>query len=190
MAAITADFKPGDLLLLVDVQKDFCPGGALPIASGDEVVPVLNEWTSAALEAGVPVYLSRDWHPKHHLSFEESGGPWPSHCIQDSEGALFHADLEVPNDATIVTKGTRFDQDQYSVFDQTGLADWLRKQHVQRIFVAGLAQDVCVLATAIDGRKAGFEVVLIKEGTRPVTPEGGREALETMRQAGVRILEG
>jgi len=182
-------FQAGDLLLVVDVQKDFCPGGALPIEGGDEVVPVVNAWIAAAREAGAPVYLSRDWHPQHHLSFEESGGPWPAHCLQDSEGADFHPGLDVPLNAVVVTKGTRFDQDQNSAFDQTGLADWLQREKVKRIFVAGLAEDVCVLATVLDGRRAGFEVTLIEKGTRPVTPEGGREAVEKMRRAGARILE-
>jgi len=177
-------FESGELLLIIDVQKDFCPGGALPIDGGDEVVPVLNRWIKAARDAGVPIYLSRDWHPKHHLSFDESGGQWPPHCIQDSDGARFHPKLEVLHDAVIVTKGTRFDQDQNSAFDQTGLADWLRKQNIKRLYVGGLAQDVCVLATVLDGLEAGFEVVLIKGATRPVTADGGNQALETMRQAG------
>jgi len=181
-------FESGDLLLVIDVQKDFCPGGALPIARGDEVVPVINEWMRAAGNAGVPVYLSRDWHPEHHLSFAESGGPWPVHCLQDSEGAGFHPTLEVPHDGVIVTKGTRFDQDQNSAFDQTGLADWLHRQRVRRIFVGGLAEDVCVLATVLDGCQAGFEMVLIAAATRPVTAEGGRKAREQMQKAGARII--
>ncbi|MDO3380186.1 nicotinamidase [Geoalkalibacter halelectricus] len=181
-------FKSGDLLLVIDVQKDFCPGGALPIEKGDEVVPVLNAWMRAAREGGIPVYLSRDWHPKNHLSFEPQGGTWPPHCVQDSDGARFHPQLEVPLDAEIVTKGTRFDQDQNSAFDQTGLADWLHKRNIKRIFVGGLAQDVCVLATVLDGCKAGFEMHLIEEATRPVTAEGGKEAVEKMRQAGTMII--
>lgn len=189
MASKKPDFAPGDLLLVVDVQKDFCPGGALPIAGGDEVVPVINEWMQNAQEAGIPVYLSRDWHPRHHISFEESGGEWPPHCIQDTDGARFHPDLEVPRNAVIVTKGTRFDQDQNSVFDQTGLAEWLGKQNVRRIFVGGLAQDVCVKATVLDGRKEEFDIVLIPEATRPVNREGGEAALNAMRQAGTQILE-
>jgi len=182
-------FESDDLLLVIDIQKDFCPGGALPITGGDEVVPVLNDWIKAARDAGVPIYLSRDWHPKHHLSFDESGGPWPPHCIQDTDGARFHPDLEVLHDAVVVTKGTRFDQDQNSAFDQTGLADWLQKLKIKRIYVGGLAQDVCVLATVLDGLEAGFEVALIKEATRPVTPDGGREALEKMRLAGAVSIE-
>jgi nicotinamidase/pyrazinamidase len=183
------EFKPGDMLLIVDVQKDFCPGGALAIHQGDEVVPVLNRWIHAARNTGVPVSVSRDWHPKQHPSFRSNGGFWPPHCIQDSEGARFHSRLDIPGDAEIITKGTRFDQDQNSVFDQTGLAVWLKRKGIQRIFVGGLALDVCVLASVLDGLDAGFEVCLIREGTRPVTLEGGLEAVEKMRGAGAHILE-
>ncbi len=188
MSEKLAQLVAGDMLLVVDVQKDFCPGGALPIAGGDQVVPVINFWTCTAIDSGVPIYLSRDWHPKHHVSFDESGGEWPPHCIQDSDGACFHPALEVPREAVIVTKGTRFDQDQNSAFDQTGLAVWLHRQGVKRIFVGGLAEDVCVLATVLDGCEAGFTMHLIAGATRPVTAQGGQEAREKMRQAGARIV--
>ena len=117
------------------------------------MVPVLNDWIAAAESGDTPVYASRDYHPQGHMSFDESGGPWPLHCIQDSDGARFHPDLNLPPDATVVTKGVRLDQDQNSAFDQTGLATELRKQDVMRVFVGGLAEDVCVLATALDGRQ-------------------------------------
>jgi len=179
--------KDGDALLIVDVQNDFCPGGALPVENGDKVVPIINDWIAAATEKGVPIFASRDWHPKHHLSFESEGGPWPEHCVQDTPGAAFHPDLALPEEAMIVTKGVRFDQDQYSAFDQTGLAKAMRDRGVQRIWIAGLAEDVCVRASALDARKEGFDVELIKTATYPVTPEGGQEALEEMKTAGVEI---
>lgn len=182
-------FQKGDMLLVVDVQKDFCPGGALAIDQGDAILGELNLWIRAAKDDGVPVYVSRDWHPKRHVSFSGHGGDWPPHCIQDTDGAMFHPQLELPYDALIVTKGVRFDQDQNSVFDQTGLADWLRREGVQRIFVGGLAQDVCVLASVLDGCEAGFDMHLILGATRPVSGEGGREALQKMREAGAEILE-
>lgn len=180
-------FQPGDALIIVDVQPDFCPGGALPIAQGDDVVPVLNRAIVAATEAKVPVYASRDWHPRGHLSFVERGGQWPPHCVQDTPGAAFHPDLRLPADARIVTKGTRFDKDQYSAFDETGLAAELRHDGVRRVWIGGLAEDVCVKATALDARAAGFDVHLIEAATRPVTVEGGRKALEEMRAAGVHV---
>lgn len=176
--------RPGDALLIVDVQIDFCPGGALPIEHGDEVVPILNRWIAAAVGARVPVYASRDWHPRHHLSFTESGGEWPVHCVQDSAGARFHPGLELPDSAIVVTKGVRFDRDQYSAFDETGLATEMRARGVRRIWVGGLAQDVCVRATVLDARREGFAAIVIADGTRPVTRAGGERANAEMRQAG------
>jgi nicotinamidase/pyrazinamidase len=177
----------GDALIIVDVQNDFCPGGALPIERGDEVVAVLNRWIAAASSAGVPVYASRDWHPKRHLSFTESGGQWPPHCLQDSEGARFHPDLRLPGSTVIVTKGVRLDRDQYSAFDETGLATELRARDVKRVWVGGLAEDVCVRATVLDARQQGFQAVLIADGTRPITRIGGDEAKEEMRRAGAQF---
>jgi nicotinamidase/pyrazinamidase len=175
---------PGDAVIIVDVQVDFCPGGALPIERGDEVVPVLNRWIAAAAEADIPVYASRDWHPRHHLSFTESGGEWPVHCVQDSPGARFHPSLKLPPDTVVVTKGVRFDRDQYSAFDETGLAAELRRRGVRRVWVGGLAEDVCVRATVLDARREGFDAIVIADATRPVTRNGGERAVEEMRQAG------
>ena len=179
--------QPGDALIVVDVQIDFGPGGALPIDGGGAVVPVLNRWLEAASQAGVPVYASRDWHPAQHLSFKESGGLWPSHCLQDSEGARFHPALRLPASTVLVTKGVRFDRDQYSAFDETGLATELRRAGVRRVWIGGLAQDVCVRATALGARREGFETIVIADATRPVTIDGGIEATEEMRQAGARF---
>ena len=176
--------RPGDALIVVDVQVDFCPGGALPIERGDEVLPVLNRWIVAAAEAQIPICASRDWHPSHHISFAESGGEWPVHCVQDSPGARFHPALRLPGDALVVTKGVRFDRDQYSAFDETGLATELRKRGVRRVWVGGLAQDVCVRATVLEARREGFDAIVIAAGTRPVTRAGGERANEEMRQAG------
>lgn len=187
MASIEEALHRGDALMIVDVQKDFCPGGSLPIENGDRVVPILNRWIEAALAKGVPVYTSRDWHPLNHISFEQRGGPWPPHCVQDTDGARFHPDLRVPESAIKVTKGVRFDQDQNSAFDQTGLAGQLRYDGVQRLFVGGLAEDVCVLATVLDGCEEGFEVVVISDATLPVTIAGGEEARKKMRAAGARL---
>jgi nicotinamidase/pyrazinamidase len=187
MVEINDSLEPGDALLIVDVQKDFCPGGALSVEGGDEIVPVINRWITATVAKGVPVYASRDWHPIGHISFQERGGPWPPHCIQDSNGARFHPDLALPDSTIMVTKGVRFDQDQNSAFDQTGLAVQLRRDGIRRLWVAGLAEDVCVLATVLDGCREGFEVMLIEKGTRPITSESGQKARRQMQDAGARI---
>jgi nicotinamidase/pyrazinamidase len=179
--------RTGDALLLIDIQKDFCKGGELAVEDGDGVVPICNRWIDDAVSAGVPILASRDWHPVGHPSFRESGGPWPAHCIQDSDGARFHPDLRLPPSTIVVTKGVRFDHDQYSAFDETGLGDYMRRQGVARVLVAGLAEDVCVRASVLDGRTEGFEVVLIADGTRPVNRADGLRARDEMRDAGVQI---
>ncbi|MCH8122455.1 MAG: nicotinamidase [Bacteroidetes bacterium] len=188
MSKIEEMLRRGDALMIVDVQKDFCPGGALPIEDGDKVVPILNRWIAAAVARGVPIYASRDWHPVGHVSFNERGGPWPPHCLQDSDGARFHSNLELPDSAVIVTKGVRFDQDQNSAFDQTGIVEQLRKDGIQRLLVGGLAEDVCVLATALDARREGFEVALIADATRPVSTQKGEKARKKMRDSGVHFV--
>jgi nicotinamidase/pyrazinamidase len=187
MAEPSKTFRPGDALVLVDVQRDFCEGGALAIANGDAVVPVLNRWIEAARAVDIPVYASRDWHPLRHPSFREFGGKWPPHCLQDTEGALFHDDLELPPTTIVVTKGVRFDRDQNSAFDGTGLATELRRNHVSRLWVGGLAQDVCVCATVLDARREGFDTIVSADATMPVTREGSELAEQQMRQAGARF---
>lgn len=189
MNAAREALRPKDALLLVDVQKDFCAGGALPVAGGDQVVPVLNRWIGAARECGIPIYASRDWHPRRHPSFRDQGGCWPAHCIQGTAGAEFHSDLTVPDDVLTIAKGTRFDRDQHSAFDETGLAEQLERDGVRRLWVGGLALDVCVRATVLGALKAGFEVHLIVPGTRPVSEADGALALRELEAAGA-ILEG
>jgi nicotinamidase/pyrazinamidase len=180
----------GDALIIVDVQKDFCPGGLLPVPQGDQVVPVINRWINHAHAAGTPVVASRDWHPKRHLSFESEGGTWPEHCLQDTDGASFHPDLQLPDDVIKVSKGVRFDKDQYSVFDDTGLGDFLRRYQVHRLWMAGLAQDVCVRASALAGCDEGFAVHVIMDGTKPIDVAEGRRTLQELAAAGVMLETG
>lgn len=176
-------------MLLVDVQNDFCAGGRLAVAGADVIVPVLNAWIDAAVRRCMPVYASRDWHPKRHLSFREQGGDWPPHCIADTHGAQFHPSLRLPESTVIITKGVRFDQDQNSVFDQTGFAEQLRCDTIQRIWVGGLALDVCVFATVMDGLQEGFAVNLIRNGTKPVDETKENTVLQKMAAAVAEIVE-
>jgi nicotinamidase/pyrazinamidase len=180
---------PGSALLLVDIQRDFCAGGALAVPGGDDVVPVANQWIEQACARGAPVVASRDWHPPHHASFEEHGGPWPTHCVRDSPGAAFHPDLALPPDAIVVSKGTETHRDAYSAFDATGLAERLRAEGVERIFVCGLALDYCVRASVLDALAEGFEVHLVRAATRAVEqqPGDGDAALAEMIRAGAAI---
>jgi nicotinamidase/pyrazinamidase len=182
--------QPGDALVVVDVQNDFCPGGALPVAEGDQVVPVLNRWIESAREGGACVVASRDWHPPGHVSFRERGGPWSTHCVQGTRGAAFHPELRLPPDTRVVSKGTALDRDAYSAFAGTGLAEWLRGRGVGRVWVGGLAQDVCVRATVLDALKEGFEVHLVRDATRPVDPGRVRATIEELGAAGCMVENG
>jgi nicotinamidase/pyrazinamidase len=177
-----------DALILVDVQVDFCPGGQLAVHEGDQVVPVLNRWIERARRVGALVIASRDWHPPNHASFREQGGQWPRHCVRDELGAEFHPELDLPDEAHVVSKGFERHRDRYSVFDEDdGLADHLRRHGVRRLWIGGLAQDFCVRDTVLDGLNRGFEVHLIADGTRPVDAEQGRQAIAEMRAAGAII---
>lgn len=182
------DIKKGDALLIVDVQNDFCPGGALAIPKGDRVVPELNQWIKFAVAKDAPVFASRDWHPKNHISFKDQGGDWPPHCIQDTPGALFHPDLELPESTIVISKGVRFDKDQNSAFDDTGLGYQLKKKGITRLLVGGLALDVCVKKTVLDAIKEGFSVYLIRNATEPITKEDGDKALARINEAEGKII--
>ena len=189
MHPIKNPIQQGDGLLIVDVQRDFCAGGAMAVPDADQILPVINNWIEMAQMRLVPIYASRDWHPIGHISFQGLGGPWPPHCLQDTEGARFHPDLKLPSSTVRISKGVRFDTDQNSVFDETGFSDRLRRDKVKRLWVAGLAMDVCVLASVLDGRNGGFDVVLIREATRPVDAEkGAEESLARMKDAGAEIF--
>ena len=189
MASDAMRLEPGDALIIVDLQRDFCPGGALPVADGDKVVQLVNELIKEAVATGVRVVASRDWHPPGHASFHDAGGSWPPHCVQGSEGAQFHPDLRLPQNTIIISKGEAPERDQHSAFDSTGLADHLRRLGARRLLIVGLAQDVCVRATALDAVAGGFETHVRLSGTRPITSKGGRDAVEELRRAGVVIEE-
>ena len=183
--------KLSDALIVVDLQNDFCPGGALPVPQGDQVVGVLNRWIRAAERVGAVIVISRDWHPPNHCSFETEGGPWPVHCVQNTPGAEYHGDLHLPLCALYVDKARDPDRESYSGFSGTGLSQALRRSGVQRIFIGGLALDYCVKTTALEGLAEGFEVHLILPATRAVNvnPGDGTKALNEMRSAGAMIQE-
>ncbi len=181
-----------DALIVVDPQVDFFPGGALPVRDGDAILPTVNEAMDRFRSRGLPVFITRDWHPADHCSFQANGGSWPSHCVRGTAGAELHAGLEPPPLFTMVHKATESDREAYSDFDGTGLAELLRDRGVRRVYVAGLALDYCVKATCLDAVDAGFETVLLIDGTRAVNvdPEDGDRALEQMTVVGVRAMHG
>ena len=202
-------FDPArDLLLLIDIQNDFCPGGALAVADGDAVVPIANRLAARFAH----VVLTQDWHPADHFSFasrhdglepfgavEAAYGQqtlWPDHCVQGSAGAAFHPDLDTTRAEMIVRKGYRSDLDSYSAFfenDQmtpTGLGGYCRERGFGHIVMLGLATDFCVAWSALDARRLGFDVTLVLDGCRAIDLDGSLDkALSDMRAAGVTLLQ-
>jgi len=178
-----------DALIVVDVQRDFLPGGALAVPSGDAVIAPLNSCVESFSGAARPVFYSRDWHPQNHCSFREQGGPWPPHCIAGSPGAEFAAGLRIADGAVILSKATRADRDAYSAFQGTDLAVQLRNAGVRRVFVCGLATDYCVRATVLEARENGFEVTVVTDAVRAVDlhPGDGDRAFDEMRARGASL---
>jgi nicotinamidase/pyrazinamidase len=200
--------QPTDALLAVDLQNDFCPGGALGIAGGDEIVPLVNELARAFPH----VLLTQDWHPPRHISFASAHpgtkpyqtiaapyGPqilWPDHCVQNSGGAAFHPALDVPHAELVLRKGYRPNIDTYSAFLEndhftpTGLAGYLRERSLKRLFLCGLAFDFCVRFSAIDGTALDFECLVIEDATRAVKLPGSIESThQAFAEAGIQRIQ-
>lgn len=173
-------------LIVVDVQNDFCPGGALAVPEGDQVVPVLNEYIQTFLGKKAPIYATRDWHPADHVSFREQGGIWPPHCVQGTKGADFHPSLTLPEEAVILSKGSDPKEEAYSGFQGTGLGARLKRQGIRRLFIGGLATDYCVKHTVLDALGEGFETVLLRDAAKGVEAKTGdtERALSEMAEAG------
>ena len=187
---------PGDAVLIVDVQNDFCPGGALAVEQGDQVIPVLNRIADRAAALGLPVYASRDWHPIDSTHFVTHGGTWPVHCVAGTEGARLSSSLRLPSSAQIVTKGTGRDETGYSAFDghvagRGMLGADLHARGVIRLIVGGLATDYCVRFSVLDACRAGLEVAVVSDAVRAVNlaPDDGARALDEMAAAGAQIAE-
>lgn len=189
--AQTIPVRSNHALLVVDVQKDFCPGGALGVNDGDTIIPVINRIT--------PVFehlvFSRDWHPADHCSFSEqptfTDKSWPGHCIAGTEGAEFHDDLDVPDQAFIVSKGRHSGREEYSGFHSPSLEPWLRERNIDVLYIVGLATDYCVRFSAMDALARGFRVRIITDAVKGVDiPEGSaREALQKLADAGAELIE-
>jgi nicotinamidase/pyrazinamidase len=178
-------------LVLVDIQNDFCPGGALAVDEGDQIVPVVNR-----LMPLFPLVISTyDWHPENHISFKERGGPWPPHCVQGTRGAELHPEIDSDRIDMHLRKASTPDKDEYSEFagfDEAGhtLDEVLKSENVRRVFVVGLATDYCVRATVLDGLKAGYDVYAVTDAMRAVNvnPDDGAKALEEMALSGARLV--
>jgi nicotinamidase/pyrazinamidase len=183
---ITAD----TVLIVVDVQNDFCTGGALAVPRGDEVVPVLNRYIERFRSAGAVVVATRDWHPADHCSFQAQGGPWPVHCVQDSPGARFHPGLILPDLVKRVSKGTNSKIDAYSGFQGTDLMNFLNKSGIRTAWIGGLATDYCVKSTVLDALKNGLTAVLLEDACRGVEVHSGDSvrAVEEMVRSGAKKI--
>lgn len=175
-----------DALIVVDVQNDFCPGGSLGVDGGDEVATKLSSLATHFRIKGARIFATQDWHPENHSSFKEQGGPWPPHCVQGSEGAEFHDNLQLPIGTSIVRKGSDPEVDAYSGFLDSNLEEQIKRTETGRLFVGGLATDYCVLNTVLDARALGFDVFLIEDGIAAVNvePEDGEKAIARMKDSG------
>jgi nicotinamidase/pyrazinamidase len=181
-------------LLIVDVQNDFCPGGALPVSEGARVVPALNRHIADALSRGWPIYASRDWHPNVTRHFREHGGEWPPHCIQNSDGAAFRDDLELPASAIVISKGQEANSHGYSAFEgQTpegrSLLSDLQQREIAHLYVGGLATDYCVKHSVLDALRAGLTVTVLDDAIAgvEVQPGDSARAIAEMREAGAEV---
>ncbi len=174
------------VLILVDLQNDFCPGGALPVTEGDAIIPLINRYIGLFQSEGLAVIATRDWHPPNHCSFKEQGGMWPVHCVQGSRGAQFRADLHIPNGSLIISGATNPQKEAYSSFQGTSLNDHLEDMGAETLYVVGLATDYCVKETVLDGRKLGYRVIVLEDAVRGVNlhPDDSQKALQDMVAAG------
>lgn len=180
----------GDALLVVDVQRDFLPGGSLAVPGGDAVIAPLNAYIAAFEARKLPIFMTRDWHPADHCSFKSAGGPWPSHCVRETPGAQWPEGLKVVPDARIISKATDAAVEAYSGFSGTSLLALLRQLDVQRLFVGGLATDYCVHASVLDARSRGFDVVVLTDAIRGINAQPGDEtrALREMLASGAALF--
>ena len=178
-------------LIVVDVQQDFCSGGALSVPDGDAVVAPINALVEKFQADGLPVFLTRDWHPSDHSSFSDQGGLWPAHCVAGTTGAEFHPDLQVGEGATIISKATACEGDAYSGFEGTDLGSQLLAEGISEVLVCGLATDYCVKATALDAVKAGLVTTALTDAMRGVDVQAGdsQRALDELQAAGIRLAD-
>jgi nicotinamidase/pyrazinamidase len=176
----------GDALLVIDIQNDFLPGGRLAVAEGDHVIPVMNNYIDRFIRRQLPVFATRDWHPKNHGSFIKQGGPWPDHCIADSTGAEFARSLHLPTTVHVFSTGIEVENDGYSGFENPELNKQLEKLNVSRLFIGGLATDYCVLHTVCDALKLNYQVMLLTDAVRAVNVhnQDGEQAINKMISKG------
>lgn len=178
-------------LIIVDLQKDFCPGGALAVKDGDRIISIINRYIRIFVQKRLPVFASRDWHPKETKHFKKFGGLWPVHCVQNTKGAQFHSRLKLPKETIILSKGMNPQKDSYSVFqaqDPQGVdfVNLLKILGISELFVGGLATDYCVKYSVLDALKLGFKVNLLIDAIKGVDPKDSQKAIDEMVSGGAK----
>jgi nicotinamidase/pyrazinamidase len=186
--AVPVILNQHDALIVVDVQNDFLPGGALAVPQGDKVILSLNQYIALFLSQRLPIYASRDWHPANHCSFKAQGGPWPNHCVVGTPGAAFSFQLRLPPYTQIISKAITPEQDAYSAFLGTPLQQQLLSQGVKRLFIGGLATDYCVKSTITDALAAGFEVFILTDAIAGISTEDSQQAIRQLLQKGAQLV--
>lgn len=190
--SIKAQFvNHGSALLAVDIQNDFLPGGSLEVPDGDRVIPPLNKYLEAFRLRQLPVFATRDWHPANHCSFKERGGPWPPHCVANTDGAKFAQDLDLPSDTIIISKAVDPEVEVYSAFQGTDLDEHLKRKGITRLFIGGLATEYCVLYTVRDALQLGYNICILKDTVRGInaTPGDEEKAFREMKKSGIVMYE-
>lgn len=178
-------------LIIVDMQNDFCPGGALAVAGGDEIVPVINRYIGIFRERGYPIIASRDWHPRETKHFARFGGIWPEHCVQRTSGAVFRAGLLLPPNTLVFSKGMDPERDDYSALQSTNeegtpMTEFLGKEGIRELYLCGLATDYCVRETALEGLRLGFSITVLVDAVAGVDllPGDSQRALAELEASG------
>lgn len=183
---VTVSLAKQDALLIVDVQNDFVNGGALAVDGAGEIIPVLNSYIEIFKKHSLPIFLSRDWHPPDHCSFQEYGGEWPPHCVAGTHGADFATDLLLPANVQVISKATSADREEYSDFDSPDMQKALESYGVKRLFVGGLATEFCVFYTVRDALKYGYHTFVLADGVRAInlSADDGARAMAEMVSLG------
>ncbi|MDK6028130.1 nicotinamidase [Ignisphaera sp. 4213-co] len=182
---------PIDALIIVDMQNDFMPGGTLPVPNALTIISAINKYIELFEKSNALIVATRDWHPPNHISFNTRGGPWPPHCIQNTWGAEFHKDLKLPRNTIVISKAFKEDKEAYSGFEDTELDNTLKSRNIKRLFIAGVATEYCVKATAEDGVKLGYQVFLLEDAIKGIdSPPGSEEkAIEDLMNKGVVAIK-
>lgn len=177
-------------LIIVDMQNDFCPGGALPVPDGDKIIPIINKYIEFFKKKNFLIVATRDWHPPDHISFKNYGGIWPPHCIRGTKGAEFHPELKLPSNTIIISKATEKDKEAYSGFEGTELDKILKNKGIKEVYICGLATDYCVKHTALDAIKLGYKTYILTDAVKGVNvnPGDSEKALKELKEKGAFLI--